>query len=621
MTVSSQPDALSGATVGALSGATVSAPGSAPWSATGGAPWVAPWIVDAWQEALAKLAVDLPTLSDDLTVQATTLAVASLVLLAMLWPAVAQLPLRARAIARTLAAIPLLAPLAIFAAITMVELDAIGERPGMSDIAAVEPAQSPPVEPVQGADPVQPARAAPAERTETTDQGQPIHRAAEPAAIVADPSPQTPAAGAADALAYLAAKPPPAPLKVLPEPTPDADKDLKAATEPPKDARLSKVEAEPPATAVGPVGQRLPKVTTVLYATDRIAVPGGYGVLGGGGLQVGRVTLGRPAATGPLQGPIAVLAEQDFATVATRQLMVSSRFPEAALVFVHGYDTAFDDAVRQGARFAADIGFDGAVIIYSWPSAGDARAYRGDAVSAEAAAPHLAGTLALLAGSTSAKAIHIAAAGLGARTAMGAIRRLKDAGRVGAATKLGEVLLIAPDMDRARLVEDAIEVRDTVAGITLYASASDPALNVTRRHAGATPRAGDVAERGPMVLPSVVTVDVTPKAGQGWVDIDRGTELAAARRSEASGTGPDLGQALSGQALSGQAVPGQAVPGQAVPGQAVPGQALSGQALSGQEGPMIRHARAVLLGNPSDGTATAGLRRVETKAGEYWAQQ
>ncbi len=36
---------------------------------------------------------------------------------------------------------------------------------------------------------------------------------------------------------------------------------------------------------------------------------------------------------------------------------------------------------------------------------------------------------------------------------------------------------------------------------------------------------------------------------------------------------------------------------------------------------MIRHARAVLLGNPSDGTATAGLRRVETKAGEYWAQQ
>jgi len=313
--------------------------------------------------------------------------------------------------------------------------------------------------------------------------------------------------------------------------------------------------------------------------------------LGGGGLQVGRVTLDRPAATGVVQRPIAVLAEQDFATVATRQLMVSSRFPESALVFVHGYDTAFDDAVRQGARFAADIGFDGAVIIYSWPSAGDPRAYRGDAVSAEAAAPHLAGTLALLAGSTSAKAIHIAAAGLGARTAMGAIRRLKDAGRAGAATKLGEVLLIAPDMDRARLVEAASEVRNIVAGITLYASANDPALNVTRRHAGAAPRAGDVGERGPLVLPSVLTVDVTPKAGQGGGDNDRGTELAAAWRSESSSTGPNFGQSVLGQVAQGQA------------------------------GLMIRHARAVLLGNPSDGVATAGLRRVETKAGEYWAQQ
>lgn len=174
---------------------------------------------------------------------------------------------------------------------------------------------------------------------------------------------------------------------------------------------------------------------------------------------------------------------------------------------------------------------------------------------------------------------------------MGAIRRLKDAGRAGVATKLGEVLLIAPDMDRARLVEAASEVRDTVAGITLYASANDPALNVTRRHAGAAPRAGDVGERGPMVLPSVVTVDVTPKAGQGWADNDRGTELAAARRSEATGTGLDLGQSVLGQVAAGQA------------------------------GPMIRHARAVLLGNSSDGTATAGLRRVETKAGEYWAQQ
>ncbi|MBX9926477.1 MAG: alpha/beta hydrolase, partial [Hyphomicrobiaceae bacterium] len=303
----------------------------------------------------------------------------------------------------------------------------------------------------------------------------------------------------------------------------------------------------------------------------------------------GRVTLGRatlhparPSAETGRPSPdtsratvsAIALAEQDFATVAVRQLVVATRHPDQVLVFVHGYDTGFDDAVRQGARFAAELGFDGAVVIYSWPSVDDPRGYRRDASRANDAAPHLAATLRLLADSTSAKAVHVAAAGLGARAAVGAIRRFIDTppvplgdARATARLKLGELLLIAPDMDRADLAEAAFAIAPSLSGITLYASANDRALAVTRRDAGLVPRAGDVVESGPLTTPAVVTVDVTPQPGDPAA---AGTDIVADKSS------------------------------------------------AGEPGPLIIHARAVLSGGVSRDPSVAGLRRVETTSGAYW---
>ena len=43
-----------------------------------------------------------------------------------------------------------------------------------------------------------------------------------------------------------------------------------------------------------------------------------------------------------------------------------------AFVFVHGFNVTFESAVYRTAQIAYDLGFDGAPILYSWPSVGEA---------------------------------------------------------------------------------------------------------------------------------------------------------------------------------------------------------------------------------------------------------
>lgn len=49
-----------------------------------------------------------------------------------------------------------------------------------------------------------------------------------------------------------------------------------------------------------------------------------------------------------------------------------------AFIFVHGYNVSFEDAARRTAQIAYDLGFDGAPMFYSWPSAGKALGYPSD---------------------------------------------------------------------------------------------------------------------------------------------------------------------------------------------------------------------------------------------------
>jgi len=75
-------------------------------------------------------------------------------------------------------------------------------------------------------------------------------------------------------------------------------------------------------------------------------------------------------------------------------------------------------------------------------------------------------------------------------------------------TKIGELIMAAPDVDKDQFVQMVPEVHKITKGMTLYASSADKALALSRVPAR-VPRAGDVPAGGPIVLPDLETVDVT----------------------------------------------------------------------------------------------------------------
>ena len=65
-----------------------------------------------------------------------------------------------------------------------------------------------------------------------------------------------------------------------------------------------------------------------------------------------------------------VLPRDEFLALVRERLGGGRGFKDQALVFVHGYNTAFDHALYRAAQIAYDLQFDGAVFLYSWPSGG-----------------------------------------------------------------------------------------------------------------------------------------------------------------------------------------------------------------------------------------------------------
>jgi esterase/lipase superfamily enzyme len=74
---------------------------------------------------------------------------------------------------------------------------------------------------------------------------------------------------------------------------------------------------------------------------------------------------------------------------------------------------------------------------------------------------------------------------------------------------IAQFVMAAPDVDRDMFIQDIPKVAKVAKGLTLYASANDKALLLSKRVAGNIPRAGDVPDSGPIVIASVSTIDVS----------------------------------------------------------------------------------------------------------------
>lgn len=177
------------------------------------------------------------------------------------------------------------------------------------------------------------------------------------------------------------------------------------------------------------------------------------------------------------------------------------------LVFIHGFNVTFVDAVYRTAQMAADLEFAGAAALFSWPSVSDLskNGYIADMEQADYAVEHLPAFLHLVSTQTGAQMVHIIAHSMGNRLLMNAIQKVKlDAPTI----KFTELMLTAPDIDTDVFVT---QIAPSVAGAarrtTLYVSSKDEALHWSNRFRP-RPRAGDSSSEV-VIVDGIETVDVS----------------------------------------------------------------------------------------------------------------
>ena len=190
--------------------------------------------------------------------------------------------------------------------------------------------------------------------------------------------------------------------------------------------------------------------------------------------------------------------------------------PRQVLVFIHGYNTTFDEAVRKTAQLAGDlelVGCAGAArgvaIAYSWPAQGTLLSYLADEENAEWTQQRLEPFLQALARVCRQEGaeLNLVAHSMGARALVRALAELANACKT--TGKLADhVILLAPDIGKGLFDQYVERFLPAVGHLTLYVSARDKALSLSSLLHGGHERLG--------LIESTLMAALTGSCGARW---------------------------------------------------------------------------------------------------------
>jgi esterase/lipase superfamily enzyme len=208
---------------------------------------------------------------------------------------------------------------------------------------------------------------------------------------------------------------------------------------------------------------------------------------------------------------IKVIPRAEFLTQMQQAINTSNE--KSILLYIHGYMRSFEMAAREAARLAYEISYQGIPALYSWPSRNSLMNYIADVAGVDWSVANLRQFLEDLTRETQGATIHVVAHSLGNRALLNALVELReDSKEHNLPWKLGEIVLVAPDFDRATFKRDIAPVlTDSGSRISLYVSAVDIPL-LASKMLSAYPRLGDGRD-GPTVIPGIETIDATDAIG------------------------------------------------------------------------------------------------------------
>ena len=197
---------------------------------------------------------------------------------------------------------------------------------------------------------------------------------------------------------------------------------------------------------------------------------------------------------------ISLLSVDDFKQLARQQ------GKKTALIFVHGFNTGFEDAVYRNAQIIWDLQYKGLSVLYSWDSKGSAADYLYDRDSAYLGRSGFIQLLSMLHSDLGIEQVNVIAHSMGNLVVIDALTQSANTTPL---PKLNQLIMAAPDVASDMFKLELPKVQPLAVGTTLYASSADQALNLSSSLAD-FPRAGYVPENGPIILPNLDTIDVSP---------------------------------------------------------------------------------------------------------------
>ena len=159
------------------------------------------------------------------------------------------------------------------------------------------------------------------------------------------------------------------------------------------------------------------------------------------------------------------------------------------LVFVHGFNNKFEDAVYRFAQIVHDSGTEAVPVLFTWPSKGSVLAYGYDRESSTYSRDQLESVLKGLASDPEVGEVSVLAHSMGNWLLLESLRQMaiRD-GHI--APKIKNVLLAAPDVDIDVAREQIAEMGPSKPTFALFVSRSDKALALSKDIHGNSDRLG-----------------------------------------------------------------------------------------------------------------------------------
>ncbi len=239
----------------------------------------------------------------------------------------------------------------------------------------------------------------------------------------------------------------------------------------------------------------------LLVATTRAPVISPPGVMFGGargrGLDFADIVVSIPPDSArrpgdiPLSSSVPGNPERDFVVLRADRMdlaQAKANFDarirhtpgRRVLIFVHGYNTRFEEAVYRFAQIVHDARIDVAPVLFTWPSGGNLTDYVYDRDSAVYSRDALEAVLQALVKDPNVNSISILAHSMGNYLAIESLRQMAIRDR-GLPPKIRDVMMAAPDIDidvfRRQIAEIDAGPRPTY--FTLFVSRDDRALSVS----------------------------------------------------------------------------------------------------------------------------------------------